>query len=106
MTLDPAALRAFVGATEKDSAFVTECVAEADALIAKRVGDAPIPAPVRDRAVKEVAADLFYRRSARNGVAAFGGGGEGGGGEVVRLNRNPLAPAEPILAPFLGPRLA
>lgn len=93
--------------------FLTECLAEAGELIAVHCGLADIeavaagkkiPAATLARAVKETAADLYSRRRARNGIVEIGG--DGITPDVVRINRDPMAAARPILRPFLGPGIA
>jgi hypothetical protein len=96
-------LAEYVNAPAADAAFVTECEAEAAALVDNRIGAvATVPVAVRDKAVLEVAADLYWRRSSRNGIAGLDAV------EVapLRINRDPMAAATPILAPFLGPVIA
>ncbi|GGF30169.1 hypothetical protein GCM10010922_01390 [Microbacterium sorbitolivorans] len=81
------------------AAFASDCTAEAEALVARHVRDADVPEVIRSRAVLEVGADLFYRRAARNGVVQFGSGVEAA--SVVRINRDPMTQAYPLLAPYL-----
>lgn len=92
----------FVQATPADAPFIAACEREADALVSRRVGTATVPAPVRDRAVLEVGADLFYRRNTRNGVAGF----EGIEPQPVRIARDPMRAAADLLRPYLGPAIA
>lgn len=80
--------------------FAASCQAEAEALVARHVGDVEVPVEVEARAVLEVGADLFYRRAARNGVVNFGSGIEAA--SVVRINRDPMTQAYPLLAPYVG----
>ena len=93
--------------------FLTECLAEAGELIAVHCGltsieavvaGEKIPAATLARAVKETAADLYSRRRARNGIVEIGG--DGITPDVVRINRDPMVAARPILRPFLGPGIA
>lgn len=96
-------LAAFVNATDAASRqFVTECAIEAPALITPYLATEP-PASVLERAQLEVGADLFHRKKARNGVTAFD---TADGGETVRINRDPLAAAWPIIRPYLAPGIA
>lgn len=94
-------LARFVSAPPTD-AYLDECITEAVELVKKLAGDRLpiIPGPVADRAVLEVAADLYHRRATRNGIAGFDDT------EIsaapVRINRDPLTPARPILAPWIG----
>ena len=63
---------------------------------------ARVPAPAGRRACLEVGADLYYRRMSRNGIVNINSGTV----EPVRINRNPLTPAYPILRPYLGAGIA
>ncbi|MFC2689486.1 MAG: hypothetical protein ACFN1H_05180 [Propionibacterium freudenreichii] len=84
--------------------FLRECVAAAAGLVAHHVGTADVPPEIRARAITEVAAELFNRRNAPNGVASFG---DGAGGVIpVRVARDALVAARPLLAPWLGWGLA
>lgn len=91
-------LREYVGAGTVDEAFAAECVATADALVSAFVGSAEIPAEIRDRAVLEVGSELFHRRQAPNGIAQFAAAD---GTPGVRVARDPMVAARPILAPFV-----
>ena len=99
--MDAPALARFVGAPASDP-YVAECAA----LVAAHVGDraSAVPARVMARAVLEVGADLYHRRSARNGIAAFEESDIAPA--PVRINRDPLVPARPILAPWMGVPIA
>lgn len=99
------ALSQFVGAGAPDE-YITACAMEAADMIAThasaQIGD--IPASVLRRAVLEVGADLYHRRTARNGVAGFEDTDLAPA--PFRINRDPMAPARPILAPYLRPGIA
>lgn len=92
-------LAAYVGDVYPDE-FLTLCLTEARALVESQVGGAPVPNDVQDRAVIEVAAELYHRRSAPNGVKSFADGFDGA--SVIRVARDPLVAARPLLAPYLG----
>lgn len=92
-------LAAYVGDVHPDE-FLTSCLTEARALVESQVGGAAIPDDVRNRAVIEVAAELYHRRSAPNGVKSFADGFDGS--SVIRVARDPLVAARPLLAPYLG----
>lgn len=83
------------------AAFVSSCAAEAGVLVDHHIGDAEVPESIRERAVLEVGADLYYRRAAKNGVSTFGGAGVEGV-SVLRINRDPMTQAYAILRPWLG----
>lgn len=96
-----AELARFVSAPQEDP-YLGACITESTDLVGKLAGDRlpTIPEPVADRAILEVAADLYHRRATRNGIAGFDDT------EIsaapVRINRDPLTPARPILAPWIG----
>lgn len=92
------------GDLTSDAPFLTRCVTEAGELVARRVASEVVPATVVDRAVLEVAADLYYRRRSRNGVSTFDG--QDGMPEPMRISRNPMLAAQPILDPYLAPGIA
>ena len=91
---------------DQADAHLTSAAAEAVSLVTGKVtaaGRAPdraeaIPADIGIRACLEVGADLFYRRTARHGIAGL----NGADGMPMRIQRDPLAAALPILAPWLG----
>ncbi|EQM78207.1 hypothetical protein L687_16910 [Microbacterium maritypicum MF109] len=57
----------------------------------------PVPVEVLERAYIEVGADLFYRKSAPQGVSQF----TAVDGSAIRLRRDPLDAVRPMLAPYL-----
>lgn len=91
-------LVAYVGAPESDSDLARECVRTAFARITAYVGTAYVPPSTKDLAVLQVSAELFQRRSAPNGIAQFATP-EGSGG--VRIARDPMLSAYPLLDPYL-----
>lgn len=104
------ALAAFVEWDPLDTN-LTGAAAEAVALVRARVRngardtaqadvwEASIPDSIGARACTEVAAELFYRRSARHGLVNLGGED---GMAPARIGRDPMALAWPLLLPFLG----
>lgn len=96
-------LKAYVGASNTDDDFVDSCWHEAIALVAKFVGAATVDADVLNRAYLECGSELYHRRSAPNGVAQFA---TLDGGSAVRVARDPMVGAYPILAPWVGLGLA
>lgn len=96
-------LKAYVGATSVDDEFVADCWTEASALVAKFVGTATVNADVLNRAKLECGSELYHRRSAPNGVAQFA---TMDGGSAVRVARDPMVGAYPILTPWVGLGLA
>jgi hypothetical protein len=89
-------LAEYVGAP--NDSYVTECVTEAAALVARHIGTAVVPADVKARAELECGSELYHRRNAPNGIAQFGAID----GAVVRVARDPMIGAYPILAPYLA----
>ena len=98
-----AQLKAYVGAPDSDDTFVAACWDEASALIAKFVGTKTVPATVLLRAKIECGSELFHRRSAPNGIAQFA---TLDGGSAVRVARDPMIAAYPLLTPYTGLGLA
>jgi hypothetical protein len=96
-------LKAYVGAPASDDAFVADCWTEASALVAKFVGTATVNADVLNRAKIECGSELYHRRSAPNGLAQFA---TLDGGSAVRVARDPMIAAYPILVPWVGQGLA
>ncbi|GMA34738.1 hypothetical protein [Demequina litorisediminis] len=91
-------LLVYVNAGDSDLPFITECHAEATDLVAVYVGDAEVPETVLGRAVKEVGAELFHRRSTKNGVAQFATPDA----QPIRVARDPMVAAYPILNRYVG----
>lgn len=96
-------LRVYCGAPATDTEFVAECVAQADALVMRFVGQVSVPSAIVDRAVLEVGSELFHRRQAPNGIAQFA---TPEGQSPIRVARDPMIAAYPILQPFTGAGIA
>lgn len=99
--MSAADLQHYVRAADGDLDFVTDCYDEATALVDKHVAGVPdgdVPDVVLSRAVLEVGAELFHRRATKNGVAQFATGD----GQPVRVARDPMVAARPILAPYVA----
>jgi hypothetical protein len=96
-------LKAYVGAPASDDAFVADCWTEASALVAKFVGTATVNADILNRAKIECGSELYHRRSAPNGVAQFA---TLDGGSAVRVARDPMIAAYPILVAWVGQGIA
>lgn len=92
----------YVGANPGDEGFVAACLVEATALVEQFIGSREVPAPIKARAVLEVGSELFHRRQAPNGIAQF----QGLDASPVRVARNPMVAAYPILTPYTGTGLA
>lgn len=106
-------LRAYVGAPEGDD-YVGSCLATAQDMVydyinAGHGGDptmgpnGDVPGSVERRAVLEVAAELFHRRQAPGGITQFA---TIDGPSPVRMARNPMQAAYPLLDPYLKAGLA
>lgn len=96
-------LLAYVGSNDSATAAASQeaAVELVDAYLSGWFTESPqvvIPPSVLDRAYLEVAAELFHRKSTRNGVAQFATADTMA---PIRINRDPLSPARPILAPYL-----
>lgn len=83
-----------------EEAEVAIALADARSLVADHLEDAVKPAPKRieDRAVLEVAAELFQRKGARNGVIDTGAGD---GIQPFRIARDPMKAAYPLLDKYV-----
>lgn len=76
----------------KHDLFVAECVATALTLVDVHVGDVSVPADVLELAYTIVAADLFNRKNAPNGVINTQFVGPDGVTQTgMRIARDPLA---------------
>lgn len=83
--------------------YITDCVAEGIELVKQIIGAREVPEKIVERAVVEAAADLFWRKQARSGVATFEADGAL---ETVRVGLDPTRAARAVLAPWLGPAIA
>lgn len=91
-----AELSEYVGAGASDAAQLGANLATAVELVTMAIGSASVPAPVQREAVMQTAAAIFHRRQAPNGIADFGEAGP------VRVSRDPMLAARPILAPYIA----
>ncbi|MGC5584148.1 hypothetical protein [Ornithinimicrobium sp. W1665] len=102
--MSAADLSAYVNSTATaDEPFVAACWAEAEELVAAYVGLNVVPAVTLHRATLEVAAELFHRRNAPGGITQFAALD---GPSPVRMARDPMLGAYPILDRFLPAGLA
>lgn len=95
-------LISYVGATANKTDFAGECIAEAADLVAGYVGEAEVPSTVLERAILEVGAELYNRKDTKNAVAQFATPDA----TPVRIARDPMVAAYPLLNRFVGPGLA
>lgn len=97
-------LRDYLGvrddADADDLAFITECEFRAGAMVEHHIGTRAVPLPILELATLEVGADLYNRKSARNGVATFQGPDDMQA--PMRIARDPMRAAYDILRPYLG----
>lgn len=96
--MDATDLAEYVAAPDAGG-FVGECWNQAAALVATFIGECDVPEIVKDRAVLEVGAELYNRKEAPNGIMQFG---DLTGGQGVRVARNPMVAAYPLLTPYVG----
>lgn len=90
-------LQDYVGAAEAND-YVQACWDEASDLVGVYVGDVEVPAPVLHRAILEVGSELYHRKNSPQGVAQFAALD----GAPVRVARDPMVGAYPILSRFVG----
>lgn len=86
-----------VSVSSADVAHIQACLDEAVALVDNECGTTSIPEVVLHRAYIEVGSELYNRRAAPNGISQF----TSGDGGAIRVARDPMVAARPILAPFL-----
>lgn len=109
-------VKAYVGSTDPEyDDLLANCLAEATELVEKYItrvywdaitqaylhDAAYVPDVILDRAFLEVAADLFNRRNAPNGIQNAQFALEGA--TPMRINRDPMAPAYPLLRRYVLP---
>ncbi len=90
--------------SDADEAFIEACLGEAVALVDNRCGAAldTVPEAALHRAYIEVGSELYNRRAAPSGISQFAAAD----GSAIRIARDPMVGAEPILRPFLPLGLA
>lgn len=95
-------LATYVHATNvEDQAHAAACVTEANALVMRAIGtDNPyqVPDELVARCILEVGAELYYRKSSRHGISSFDGVE---GAMPLRISRDPMTAAYPLLKPFI-----
>lgn len=90
-------LKAYVGASDIDDAFVEDCYLTAKDLIATYVKSAKVPAQVLKRCYLEVGSELYHRRSAPMGVSQYATYD----GAPIRIARDPLIGVYPLLNRYM-----
>lgn len=93
----PAEVRSYVGASVTDEPFIAEKIAEAQAIITKYVGNTDVPHSVMESCVTQVAAELFHRRQAPNGIAQF----SSLDGTPQRIANDPMSSVYKILGRYV-----
>jgi len=91
-------LKDYVGAPDSDDAFVETCFDNASSMVTVYIGETEVPENIFTRAVLEVGSELYHRRSAPNGIAQF----STFDGAPIRVARDPMVGAYPILNRFVG----
>lgn len=101
--MSAAELAEFVGAKEVGPAVTDAWSVGYDLVVGYLAGHGlgylDIPEPVMNRAVLETGAELYHRKAARNGVSQFA---TADSVSPMRIARDPLVAARPLLAPFLA----
>lgn len=100
-------LSAYVKASDKDAAYVADCAEQATAMVDQFIADngrtgVTLPPSIKARAVLEVGAELYYRRSARLGIAGL----DSEETAPIRISRDPMRAAYDLLRPYTKPALA
>lgn len=97
--IDGPAVAEYVG-DRSNGNFAAECAEQAVSLVARYLGTRAesVPVSVVRRAQLEVASELFYRKDAPNGITQFA---TPDGGTGIRVARDPMLGAYPILDRFL-----
>ena len=107
MTISTERLRDEVGASTSSDDVIDECLTVAHELLLQYVGDEGIDVPpsVFDRAWLVAAVDLFNQSQAPNGVLTqqFDTGDGATSAIPVRVSRDPLAGAYPLLRSYVSP---
>lgn len=95
-------LTQYVKAVEADAAYVADCEEQARDMVGAYLEDnarpgVTCPDTIRARAELEVGAELFYRRSARLGIAGL----DGADVQPMRIARDPMRAAYDVLRPYV-----
>lgn len=79
--------------------YLKKCVTVAWLSVTHFVGSAVIPSHILDRAVLEVAAELYHRKNAPNGIKSYADAFDGA--SAIRVARDALIAARPLLTPYM-----
>ncbi|MFD6092416.1 hypothetical protein ACFWGN_09885 [Oerskovia sp. NPDC060338] len=100
MTISGADLITYANAADVDLEYADGCAEAAMALVDNFISIGSVPESVLRRSYLVVAAEMFEQRNAPSGIRQFAGEGYDGGG--MRVARDPMTGAYPILRPFLA----
>lgn len=92
------ALGRYVGDVPRTD-YLKECISVAWLSVNHFVGTAVIPPYILDRAVLEVAAELYHRKNAPNGIKSYVDAFDGA--SAIRVARDALVAARPLLTPYM-----
>lgn len=90
-------LKAYVGASDSDDAYVESCWDTAKDLIASYVQSTKVPPNIMKRCYLEAGSELFQRRNAPGGVSQYATYD----GNPLRVARDPLAGVYPLLNRYM-----
>jgi hypothetical protein len=91
-------LQAYIG-TDETGDFIESCLTAGNSIVGNYIGAVnTVPGEVHNQAILIVSSELFHRRSAPNGIAQFASMD----GQPIRMGRDPMAAAYPLLLPFVG----
>lgn len=79
--------------------YLKECISVAWLSVNHFVGTVVIPPYILDRAVLEVAAELYHRKNAPNGIKSYADAFDGA--SAIRVARDALVAARPLLTPYM-----
>jgi hypothetical protein len=94
-------LATYVGVGEDDPIVKSSYLTAVD-LVAGYVGTSTVPETILARAVLEVGSELYHRKNAPNGVSNF----QTFEAAPIRVARDPMVAARPLLTPYLLPGFA
>ena len=90
-------LKAYVGASSTDDAYVEECWNTSKDLVASYIASTKVPVNVLKRCYLEVGSELFHRRSAPMGVSQYATYD----GAPINTARDPLVGVYPLLNRYM-----
>jgi hypothetical protein len=67
----PEDLRQYVGGSQSDIDFLTDCNEQATLLVSEYVSGTNVPEAILDNAILQTGSELYHRRSAPAGIAQF-----------------------------------